>query len=139
MPELGDFLKSIHYQKNNLMTSPDLDPIQVEKDYTKLIFVMNRCLSYFPDTIFHAQEMNMRSRLEGRLQYEYFLGAIGKRNRFAKGIKAENPEHLDIVKEYYSYSTKKARQALTILTEEDIEFIKARLYQGGVKRKKSSV
>jgi hypothetical protein len=136
MPELGDFLNSINRNKNNLMQGEDCDPEQAEKDYKKLAFVINRCLSYFPDTVFYAQEMNMRSSLDARPQYEFYLHAIPKKSRFSRGIKAENPEHLAIVKQYYGYSNKKARKALEILTEEDIEYIKARLFQGGISKKK---
>ena len=137
MPELGDFLNSINRNKNNLLKSPDLDPELAERDYKKLAYIINRCLSYFPDTVFHAQEMNKRSLLDGLPQYLFYLHSIPKKSRFAKGMKAENPEHLEIVKEYYGYSTKKARKALEILSEEDIEYIKARLTKGGLVKRKS--
>jgi hypothetical protein len=93
-------------------------------------------LSYHADAIFHAQAMNMASALDGRLQYEYYLHALSKRSRFAKWIKVENPEHLDIVKKFYKFSNKKARRALEILTEEDIQYIKDRQFEGGLTRKK---
>ena len=49
--KLGDFLNSINYNKNPLL---DKD----EKD-TNLYnpYLVNRCLSFFTDTIFHANEM----------------------------------------------------------------------------------
>ncbi len=137
MPELGDFLNSINRNKNNLMNSPDVDPEQSEKDYKKLAYIINRVLSYFPDTVFYAQEMNMRSTLDGRPQYEFYLHGVPKKSRFGKGIKTENPEHLEIVKEYYGYSAKKARTALEILSPEDVEYIKARLHKGGLAKKKN--
>jgi hypothetical protein len=134
MPDLGDFLNSINRNKNNLMEDPELDPKLVEKEYKGLAYVINRVLGYFPDTIFFAQEMNMRSSLDGKPQYLFYLNAISKRSRFAKGIKTENPEHLEIVKEYYGYSSKKARKALEILTEDDIKYIQARMNKGGLAR-----
>jgi hypothetical protein len=136
MPDLGQILNSIHKNKKDLFLDPEADPILAEKDYKKLAFVVNRCLSYFPDTIFYAQEMNKRSSLDGKPQYEFYLHGVPARNRFARGMKAENPEHLEIVKEYYGYNTKKARKALQILSPEDIDYIKARLYKGGVGKKK---
>lgn len=118
------------------MEDPELDPKLVEKEYKGLAYVINRVLGYFPDTIFFAQEMNMRSSLDGKMQYLFYLNGVSKRARFAKGIKVENPQHLEIVKEYYRYSTKKARKALEILSEDDIKYIQARLYQGGLVKKK---
>src|ERR1017187_6478458 len=108
MPDLGQFLNSIHKNKTNLIDNSDDDPQVVEKDYKKLAYIINRCLSYFPDTVFYAQEMNKRSFLDGKPQYLFYLHGISKASRFAKGMKVDNSEHLEIVKEYYGYSTKKA-------------------------------
>jgi hypothetical protein len=52
---------------------------------------------------------------------------------FSKWFKASKLTNLDIVKKYYGYSNEKAKQALDILTKEQIDFIKKRLYQGGKK------
>lgn len=136
MPDLGDFLNSINRHKNNLFKDPDLDPELTEKEYKKLSYVINRCMSYFPDTVFFAQEMNMRSSLDGLPQYLFYLYGVPKKARFSKGMKAENPEHLELVKEYYGYSNKKARKALEILTEEDLEYIRERLNRGGILKEK---
>lgn len=136
MPDLIQFLRSINNTKDNLFSDPDLDPVQTEKDYTKLAYIINRCVSYHPDTIFYAQEMNMRSSLDGKPQYIFYLHGVSKRPRYAKGMKADNPEHLEIVKDYYGYSTKKARKALEVLSLDDIEYIKARSYKGGLSKNK---
>jgi len=40
---------------------------------------------------------------------------------------------VEMVKEYYGYSNDKARQALTILSEEQKEYIKEKLFKGGKK------
>jgi hypothetical protein len=137
MPDLGQFLNSIHKNKNNLFKDPETDPQIVEKDAKKLAYIINRCLSYFPDTIFFSQEMNMRSSLDGKPQYLFYLNGIPQRSRYAKGMKMENPEHLEIVKQYYGYNTKKAQKALGILSPEDIEYIKARFNKGGISKKKT--
>jgi hypothetical protein len=38
---------------------------------------------------------------------------------------------LEYVKEYYGYSNEKAREALTLLTKEQLEHIKTKLFKGG--------
>jgi len=136
MPDFSAFLNSINKTKVNLFELEENDPEQVEKDYKGLTYVINRVFSYFPDCIQHAQELNMRSKLDPKLQYDYYLNAIPKKSRFEKGIKLEKPENLDVVKEYYGYSSKKARKALEIVNESDIEYLKARLETGGLKKKK---
>lgn len=117
------------------MQDPELDPASVEKEYSQLIYVINRCLSYFPETLLHAQQMNMRSKLDAKPQYVYYLSAIPKGKRFEKGIKPEKSDDLALVKRYFNYNTKKARKALEILTDSNLEYIRARLYEGGIAKK----
>lgn len=136
MVDLSAFLNSINKTKKNLLKDPENDPQYVEKEYKKLGFVINRIFSYFPDTIYFAQEMNKRSSLGGIPQYFFYLYGLSARPRFSRGIKADNLENLDVVKEFYNYSTKKAREALQILTEKDIEYIRKKLYRGGINKKK---
>src|SRR5690242_4993659 len=102
--DLTAFLKSINFEKKNLMTDPDADlpPDVIEKTYPP--FVVNRCMSYFPDTLMHAQEMNLRGHLDKRLQYEYLLKSVRKRKRFAPWQKNVSPEDLQIVKDYYGFN-----------------------------------
>lgn len=133
--DLSTFLKSINFEKKNLLTDKDADlpPDDIEKAY--LPFVVNRCLSYFPDTILYAQEMNLRGGLDKRLQYEYLLYTIRKRKRFSPWQKAEQPENLEAVKEYYGFNNSKAIEALKILKSEDLQMIKESLNLGGLKTK----
>jgi hypothetical protein len=59
--ELKDFLNSINQNKKNLMEE---DP-NCEREY--LPYITNRCLSYFNDTIFYANQMNIFSYLDKRI------------------------------------------------------------------------
>lgn len=52
-----DVLNSINYTKKNLID----DGVCEEKQY--LPFIINKGLSYFPDTLFHANEINFRNFL----------------------------------------------------------------------------
>lgn len=130
--ELGECLKSLNVGKNNLMDDPDTGEI-AEKDYKP--YLINRCFSNFKDTAMYAQDMNIRSILDNRMQYEYFLHALRRRNRFSPWLKAEKPEDLDLVKEYFGYSNIRAKEALRILTEDQIEYIKKKLDKGGIRKK----
>jgi hypothetical protein len=124
MPELKDYLNSINITKKDVM----LDEFD-EKKYPA--YVVNRCLAPFPDTIFYVNEMNRLCLLDSRLQYDFLLNSIGKRKRFAKWLRASKLKNLDLVKEYYGYSNEKAKQALEVLTEEQIKIIKTKLIKGG--------
>jgi len=124
MPELKDYLNSINITKKDVM----LDEFD-EKKYPA--YIVNKCLAPFPDTIIYVNEMNRLCLLDSRLQYDFLLNSIGKRKRFAKWLRASKLKNLDLVKEYYGYSNEKAKQALEVLTEEQIKIIKTKLTRGG--------
>lgn len=119
-----DFINSISYTKENLM-----DEKCNEKDYNA--FLVNRGLSYFPDTIHYANMMNQHNRLDKRVQYEFLLNIISKKKRYAKWHKEENNENIDAVCQFYSISPKQAEEYLSILTNQQIDIIKQRLSKGG--------
>jgi len=122
-----DCLNAVNYTKQNIL----VDDIS-EKQYNA--FMVNRGLSYFYDTVLLANEMNKRAHLDNRLQFDFFINTIRKKKRFSKWMKAKEEETIKVVKEYYGYSNEKARQALTILNDEQIEQLKAKVYKGGTRK-----
>jgi hypothetical protein len=123
-----DYLNSINVTKQNMMRGSENDEL-AEKGYNP--FMVNRGLSYFQDTIALANEMNQYHQLDKKPQYEFFINIIRPRKRFSKWFKATDNDDLDAIKEYYGYSNSKALQALSVLTKNDIETIKTKLYKGG--------
>ena len=103
-----------------------------EKDYNS--FMVNRGLSYFPDTVVIANEMNRHHQIDNKLQYQFLINMIRKRKRFSKWAKANKESDIDAVKEYYGYSNEKARQALTLLSPDQITIIKNKVSKGGRRR-----
>ena len=87
-----DFVKSINDTKENLITDD-----WSEDQYNA--FIVNKALSFTPDTIIYANEMNSRPHLEKVLQYQFLIN--------------------------------KARQVVSILSKEQIDDIKSKLYKGG--------
>jgi hypothetical protein len=126
--KLGDYLTAINYSKENLL---DSDDTTIEKDYTP--FVINRCLSYFPDTILQVNEMNIRPSIDKKMQFDFLLGSIRKRKRFSKWIKDENVEDFEMIRDYFEYSNRKTKEIMHLLTEEDIENIRKEVCTGGQK------
>ena len=126
MAKLGDFLKSINQTKKNVM---DEDPL-TEKEYPP--FVVNRTLSYFLDTVLHANEINVYPHADNKLQFDHLLNSIRSNRRFTRWLKPEEDKDLDAIKEYYGYSNQKARDVLNILTGEQLSLIHDRLNKGGL-------
>jgi hypothetical protein len=103
------------------------------KDYKP--FMVNRALSYHMDCVLYANEMNVHNQLDADMQYRYLLNTIRPMKRqFAPWQKAALVRDIESVKEYYGYSNEKAKDALRILTDEQIAEIKIRTEKGGVKK-----
>ena len=127
MSELKDWLNSINFTKEDL-TVDDPDTI---KDYTP--YIVNRCLSGHLDTVLYANEMNLHPNLDKDMQYQFFLNSLRKRKRFSPWLRKDKVENLNIIKRYYGYSNEKALQALRLLTNEQLDYIKKRLETGGMR------
>ena len=121
-----EFANAINYTKKNIM----IDDI-TEKAYAP--YMINRQLSYFPDTVLAANEMNKNHHIDNRLQFDFFINIIRRRKRFSKWFKPEQISDLDVVKKYYGYSNEKARQVLTLLSTEQINELKNKVAKGGRK------
>lgn len=119
-----DFVNSINYTKKDLLKDPEVS----ETSYVP--YVINKSLSYFPETIMYANEMN-RVQADNKLQYHYLLNTVRPGKRFAKWVKKDDTESIELVKLFYGYSTEKAQQALTVLSQENLHYIKQKLQRGG--------
>lgn len=123
-----DFTNSINQSKTDLMRGTANDKL-AEKSYSP--FLTNRALSYHNDTVFFANEMNTRHYLDNLLQYDFLLNIVRPKKRYAKWSKKDNDGDVLIVKEYFGYNDTKARQALAILTPEQLTTIRITLQKGG--------
>jgi len=124
---LKEYLNSINLSKRDLMEE---DP-GWEKNYPS--YVINKCLSHHMDTLAFANEMNRYPNLDKRLQYSFFLNTVRPKKRFSPWGKKEKVKDLEVVKQYYGYSNEKAKQALRILSPNQLNYIKEKLNRGGKK------
>lgn len=119
-----EFANAICDTKQNLI----VDEIS-EKSYNP--FMVNRSLSYHYDTVLLANEMNQRSFLDKKLQFDFLINTVRKKKRFAKWAKPISSDDLEVVKEYYGYSNEKARQVLPLLNSDQMGQLTQRMYKGG--------
>ena len=123
--ELKEWLKSINLTKKNLI---DEDP-SLEKEYSP--YIINRIFSGHLDAILFANEMNQYHFLPKRMQYDFFLNTLRTKKRFSLWLHKDEIKDLELVKRYYGYSNEKAKQALRLLSEEQLNFIKSKFETGG--------
>ena len=121
-----EYLNAINFTKHDIM----IDDV-AEKGYNA--FMVNRGLSYFNDTVVIANEMNINAHLDKRLQFDFLINMVRKRKRFSKWAKAQVSDDVEVIKQYYGYSNEKARQVSNLLTSEQINELKKKVYKGGRK------
>ena len=114
--KLGDYLNAINYSKDDLFADEE-----AAKGYVP--FIVNRSLSYFPDTILQANDMNIHADLGKREQFDYLRHSIRKRRRFSKWLRKTEDKRIESVKIYYNFGTKKALESMRVLSDRQIDEI----------------
>jgi len=123
-----DYVNQILYGKKDLIVDE-----QTEKAYTP--FLVNRALSYHYDCILFANEMNQRHFLDKKMQNSFLINTVRSRKRpFSKWVKSEKSENIECIKKYFGYSDSKAKDALRLLSEEQIQQIKQKTETGGLRK-----
>ena len=125
--ELKDWLNSVNINKDNLIEE-DPEAISSYPPY-----IINRCLSGHLDTVLFANEMNKYSNIDKDMQYSFFLYTLRKRKRFSPWLKKEQIDNLDLVKKHYGYSNDKAKIAVSLLTQTQLEYIRNKHEKGGIR------
>jgi hypothetical protein len=123
-----DYVKEILQGKKQLIVD-DL----TEKEYNP--FIVNRSLSYHKDCVLYANEMNRRHFLDKKLQNDFLLNTVRSQKRpFAKWVKAEKSDDLECIKQIYGFSDSKAREALRLLSKDQIQQLKEQTDTGGLRK-----
>lgn len=120
-----EYINAINYSKENLM----VDEVSI-KEYNA--FMVNRGLSYFPDTILYANEINRFYQIDKDMQFSFLLNSIPKRKRFSKWAKQEKDEPIiEIIKEQLLCTSEKAREYLLLLSDDAKKQLLVKKLKGG--------
>lgn len=123
-----DYVNQITQGKKNLIVDE-----QTEKDYNP--FIINRALSYHFDCILYANEMNIRSSMDKKMQNDFLINTVRSRKRpFAKWVKSEKSEDITCIKSHFGYSDLKAKEVLRLLSDEQIQKLKEKTEVGGLRK-----
>jgi hypothetical protein len=103
----------------------------------------NLNLSNFTATIYHANFLNMNYHLDDKLHYHYCYHGISKarngrfspkRDKKEEDARLAEDKLISLIQEHYKYSVVKAKEALRVLTEEQINTIRKQKEKGGVSK-----
>ena len=126
--ELKEYLNAINFTKKDLTKSED--ELWKKKNPA---FIVNKLLSAFSDSIMLVNEMNRNHFIDKDMQFQFLLNSIRTKKRYSPFLRASKLKEIECVKEYYGYSNDKAKSALDILSKDEINLIKDKLYKGGTK------
>ena len=123
-----DYVNAILQNKTQMMVDDATEAAYVP-------FLVNRSLSYHFDTIAFANEMNRRHLIDKKLQFDFLLNTVRSKKRpFAKWAKPEKNDDLECIKQVYGFSDSKARDALRLLSDEQIQKLKEKTHKGGLRK-----
>lgn len=123
--KLFDFVDAITTTKKDLFQDPE-----AKMDYVP--FLVNKAMSFYGDTVLYANELNQHASLPKEQQFYFYLNSIPKKKRFSKWVnKDKESKFLNIVMEYYKYSSREAESVLSLLTKEQLNIMEQKLYKGG--------
>ena len=126
-----DYVNTLTTTKVNMMRDSENDTL-AEKAYEP--WLVNKALSYFPDTILHANLMNQYHHLDKRPQNECLINSIRPKKRFAKWVKNASNEELELVCAYYKCNRVIGQEYLSLLSSEQLDIMKKQQDTGGIKR-----
>ena len=113
-----DVIKNINVNKN--------EEIRNEMISLYDLFIINKAFSLHSDTIFYANVMNMNSQISKKLQYDYYMNSIKKRNRWVKWPKkkTDKDDIVNFISNHLSMNYKNATNISKILTISEISEIR---------------
>lgn len=133
-----DWLNNINSEKEDALSNGSLDPSQYNS------FMINRGLSLHQDTIFYAQEMNLRGDIPWEAQYRFLHSIVPKRKRFSKWPKSgafgiTDKALFEVLQTKYKYSLEKSIEIGKLLTEDQKKELIAAYTVPEVKKTKKNV
>ena len=75
--------------------------------------------------------MNAHINLDKDLQYSFYLNSLRKKRRFSPWERKQMIKDFELVKSFFKYSDQKTKDALRILTKDQIDLIKLKMDTGG--------
>lgn len=127
--KLFDYVNAINSGNDKVNNSEE--PEETIREYNP--FIINKAFSFYQDSILAANAMNTYNNIDKKLQFDFYINILRSKKRYSKWFKREKNEDLEAVVEYFGYNYQKAKEALYILTADDIKTIKQKLQKGGRK------
>lgn len=94
---------------------------EVGKDYNQ--FLINKALSYFPDTLPLVDYLNQHKNIPDEAHFKFLRATVRPQMRRSKWPKPAVSKELKAIMEYFNISQTAAEQYITVLSPERIQSI----------------
>lgn len=111
-----DYVNSVTADKKDLSDDPLFD-----NEYSP--FLVNKALSMYPDTVLHANIINMYPESSKLSQYKFYLYSIRPKKRFAKWPKKTTDDELTYIRRFFECNTQRAEEIRRVLSDDQIKMI----------------
>jgi Bacteriophage clamp loader A subunit len=108
--------------ENSLSYNKEYHDVENIVEHKYVPWRTNKYFSNFPDTVYIVNQVNLLT-IDSQLHFDYLFHTIRKRKRFFKRDKNEINNKINAIQCVYKYSYNKARVALKILSEEQLNQI----------------
>lgn len=137
LPEIKQEKPRYDWRYENSITSGKKE-IELDNDYSQ--WRTNNILSNYRETILYVNEMNINYNVTDQMHYDYMFNSIRKKKMYSKKEteqekkeRKQREELQNLISDYYKYNIVRTKEALKILTAEQINIIKNKNNKGGVK------
>lgn len=121
-----DFINAINVGKEDLFPFEPLTQVREkhsDSEYVK--FIVNKSMSYFPDTIVFANLANtFLGNVPNHAHFDFYRFGVTKKKRYSKWFKPVESETLSMVIDYFNVNREKAEEYIKLLSKEQIEEIR---------------
>jgi len=116
--------------------------VEVDGEYNQ--WRTNSTVANYDGCLFYVNEMNINYNVTNEMHYTYLFAKIRKYRRKGKRKTDEDKKReqelkkeealISLVSSYYKYNRLRAKEALKLLSSENIDYIKKKQEKGGVKK-----
>lgn len=124
-----DYVKDASHDKKNLMRGTENDAL-AEESYSP--WLTNIAFSYHLDSVLPSNQMNIFHEIPNYTQYLYYINTLRPKKRFAKWVKKEGGEDLELICQHYQCNYNVGKQYLNLLSSEQLQYIRQQQEQGGI-------
>ncbi len=128
LPTLFDFVDAVNFNKVDLVNSEE-----TEKLFRDNKFMVCRALAMNKETVLIAGRANeLTDKVDSYMLWQYLRNIIPKKKRFTKWVKQMAvSDDVKFLSDYYQVNIKVATLYRKLMTDEEIEILRGRTFEGG--------